>query len=275
MDQIGEDINSQEKVLVEVEGKFELVSTSEVQADEEILKSEESPKKPLLPNEENARQKTSTNRDGGVLHFHSIAALKKPISSLPRTASAPAGKYITLPRKGHFDEERETLNEKAFRAWLNKKVHDEIAERRRKLEEDVSSRKTREDKKVLNEKAFQSWVAKKQCLSIARSEQKDIPQQTEDKHSTRNNEKAYEMWFKRKREEKYSIKKTERHNKQEEKEIAQRTDPQLAQQAYKKWLIQKTRQAREEAVTKNNCRKLFFKESHQLNRRFTNRFHGF
>ena len=227
-----EDINSQEKVLVEVQGKFELVSTSEVQADEEILKSEESPNKPLLLNEEKARQKMSTNRDGGVLHFHSIAALKKPISSLPRTTSAPAGKYITLPRKGHFDEERERLNEKAFQAWLNKKVHDEISERRRKLEEDASSKKTREDTKVLNEKAFQSWVAKKQCLS--RSEQKDIPQQTEDKHSMRNNEEAYEMWLKRKREEKYSIKKTERHNKQEEKAIAQRTDPQLAQQAYKK-----------------------------------------
>ena len=227
-----EDINSQEKVLVEVQGKFELVSTSEVQADEEILKSDESPKKPLLPNEEKARQKMPTNRDGGVLHFHSIAALKKPISSLPRTTSAPAGKYITLPRKGHFDEERERLNEKAFQAWLNKKVHDEISERRRKLEEDASSKKTREDKKVLNEKAFQSWVAKKRCLS--RSEQKDIPQQTEDKHSMRNNEEAYEMWLKRKREEKYSIKETERHNKQEEKEIAQRTDPHLAQQAYKK-----------------------------------------
>ena len=227
---MGEDINTQEKVLVEVEGKFELVSTSEVQADEEILKSEEPPKKPLLPNEEKPRQKMSTNRDG-VLHFHSIAALKKPISSLPRTTSAPAGKYITLPRKGHFDEERERLNEKAFQAWLNKKVHDEIAERRRKLEEDASSRTTREDKKVLNEKAFQSWVAKKQCLS--RSEQKDIPHQIEDQHSTRNNEEAYEMWLKRK-EEKYGIKKTEHHNKQGEEEIAQRTDPQLAQQAYKK-----------------------------------------
>ena len=39
-----------------------------------------------------------------------------------------------------------------------------------------------------------------------------------------------------------------------------------------RWLIQKTRQAHEEAMTKNNCRKLFFKESHQLNRRFTNRY---
>ena len=247
-----------DQMLVERDGKYELLTTTDVQLpsdegregstavkDQDTVKGEgggpscEEPSRDKGGNNEPIRD-TVSNTPATVRHTvpgrvaedqsnilsatstHTLGRVKAENYFSSRTKSAPGLR--------NRDEQRRR-NEAAYSAWLATK-NEELAKRR---ESERQQCKMEEEKVVykqsLNEAAYQAWLEKKSQLS-----RQSIPRPATSvpKVDKTAKQAAFEAWLDSKREQQRKKCDEDRERRLQEEEKAKNSDPTLVEQAYKK-----------------------------------------
>ncbi len=191
------------KIVIAVEGKIQLVSESEIKSNSII--QEMAAKRTALP------VYSSTVTNDKQLSQH---------------------KYLELPRKGEYNKEREESNYQAFQAWLRKKSETEL-QRRSATRMESPSQESCEEKRRLNQAAFTAWLEKKNARAAAEATAAAVA--TSQSPTIKYNS-SFEEWKKKK--DLHQIRQTEieSYQKREVNEKLKRVDPELAKKAYKRLL---------------------------------------
>ena len=269
-----DDAVSQDKVLIERDGHFELVSTSDVQAEtmadllteeqphednilstsdtivpqnvKDPIKVDETPNNddkegittqaPLInitnnPADTNYPPKPTNITTELLTVSSSTLAMKGNNPPLARRSiSAPPGQHSRHLVKA--EQERATLNERAFQIWLEKK-NSELTKKRELERLSKKEEESQEEKEERNRKAFTHWLARKQRqMSAIRSSTKDCNIDQEEDRKIKKDE-AFKIWIQRKSEEKQKLIELEKQRQKELDETAKRIDSKIAQTAYK------------------------------------------
>ena len=266
-----DDAVSQDKVLIERDGHFELVSTSDVQAETMAdLLTEEQPQEDhalstsdtIVP--ENVKDpikidETPNNDDKEGIKTqaplinttNNPAGTNDPPTNVTRelltvstSTLAMKGNVSSLTRRSisappgqqsrHLvkaEQERVALNERAFQIWLEKK-NSELAKKRELERLSKKEEESQEQKEERNRKAFEHWLAMKQRqMSAIKSTTKDYNIDQEEKKVKR--DEAFKIWLQRKSEEKQRLIELEKQRQKELAETAKTIDSKIAQTAYK------------------------------------------
>lgn len=227
-----------DKVLVEKDGQFELVSasditststtkelsTSDFKRDESFTKDETADERVndrqlYLIADQNAQSQTP---DDGC----SSQKTSKTSSSQVRTVSAPS-KYRRAT-------ERDKLNQTAFQTWLQQKDN-QLTEQRKaerlKWQASINKHGPTDSER---EKGFQAWLAsKKRHASATARVHEDCDGESRDER-TKKNDLAFEVWIKKKQTEKLRSFEYEKQRLKDLEETAKSVDPEMCQRVYKR-----------------------------------------
>ena len=261
---------AEDQMLIERDGKYELVNASEVQIQEErgMASSEQSEKDRRKledqPIQNESREPTGkqtvplTNED----HTSDSGANVSPIKQLDqrsddiqhsvlsatsthmlgreRTVNIAVGRTKSAPGLRHREDEVKRRNEAAFLAWLVAK-DEELAKRRQAEREEM---KRKEDmlsqKQSLNEAAYKAWLERKTSEQELRRKSASRPSTSIPKSDEARKQAAFEAWISSKKEQHRKEVEEERERRAQEEERAKNTDPTLVDQAYKKLVILST-----------------------------------
>ena len=121
-----------------------------------------------------------------------------------------------------------------------------------------------------------------QLIALSRSKEKKLPVINEEEEKKRIDE-SFETWLSQKRVQRKQEEEVGRKKTEEVEQVARKVDSEIASAAYKKlvnlhiiirgdhcfslsarWLHQKNKEAKEAAIHKEKCRRMFFKEAKEL-----------
>ncbi|KAM4796894.1 coiled-coil domain-containing protein 181 isoform 2-T2 [Rhinophrynus dorsalis] len=240
------------KILVEKDGKFELVTLRDIESHSFL---------PPIPNNEKEQLRSTSKSPQGVVNGSNDVYLPQPpnkpkvrpssatnIKSLHRIKSPRRVQSASLPSRNTFCLSSEQKEQRKRMQERQEKLKKEEEERRKKEEE---------EKRRENEIAFKAWLQKKRSQL---EEEKRIQQAKQMEHinitdEERNPKEAYNLWLKRKYKERVREKKIEELKKQESfVYLHERED---SEKAFKQWLREKRIQKRaENLAAKERSRRL-------------------
>ena len=270
---------AEDQMLVERDGKYELVNASEVQVitdpqleERGVASSEHSekdqPRREKLedqPTQNESREPTGKQTiplidqdasDHGVAKIPPIKQLERSddiqhpgnvlsatsthMLGRERTVNIAVGRTKSAPGLRHREDEVKRRNEAAFLAWLVAK-DEELAKRRQAEREEM---KRKEDmlsqKQSLNEAAYKAWLERKTSEQELRRKSASRPSTSIPKSDEARKQAAFEAWISSKKEQHRKEVEEERERRAQEEERAKNTDPTLVDQAYKKLVILST-----------------------------------
>ena len=255
---------TEDQMLVERDGKYELVNTSEVQVitdpqpeERGVASSEHSekdqPRREKLedhPPQNESREPTGKQSDSGakispikqldqrsddIQHPGNVlSATSTHMLGREKTVNIAVGRTKSAPGLRRREDEVKHRNEAAFSAWLVAK-DEELAKRRQAEREEM---KKKEDmlsqKQSLNEAAYKAWLERKTSEQELRRKSASRPSTSIPKSDEARKQAAFEAWINSKKEQHRKEVEEERERRAQEEERAKNTDPTLVDQAYKK-----------------------------------------
>lgn len=254
-----------DQMLVERDGKYELLNASDVQLPTDLVHEGEggmasgvSEKEGVGPSEKTTTLEASPKAKGTDEYTNGDASSNPPSvkhtvpdsavedhkgSILSATSTHTLGRDKAL---NHFTsrtksapglrnrDEHKQRNEAAYAAWLATK-NEELA-RRRELERQQCKMKEEKvvHKQSMNEAAYQAWIDKKSQLP-----RKVVPRPSTSvpKADKAAKQAAFEGWLNSKREQQRKKLDEDRERRLQEEEKAKNSDPTLVEQAYKKSVV--------------------------------------
>ena len=256
---------TEDQMLVERDGKYELVNTSEVQVitdpqpeERGVASSEHSEtrreKLEDHPPQNESREPTEKQSDSGakispikqlvsddIQHPGNVlSAISTHMLGRERIVNIAVGRTKSAPGLRRREDEVKRRNEAAFSAWLVAK-DEELAKRRQAEREEM---KRKEDmlsqKQSLNEAAYKAWLERKTSEQELRRKSASRPSTSIPKSDEARKQAAFEAWINSKKEQHRKEVEEERERRAQEEERAKNTDPTLVDQAYKKLVILNT-----------------------------------
>ncbi|XP_034970943.1 coiled-coil domain-containing protein 181 isoform X3 [Zootoca vivipara] len=213
------------KILVERDGKFELLSIHDIESQgffpplsvsfSDIEAQHISPKtsystafSPVCITKEDSLGLTSVTREGCIRVPQPPPI--RPCSAINITRNTERGKSPRRVqsaneeiRKRIEEEEKRRENDMVFRAWLQKKKGQLQEERRIQRAKQLENLNSRQESRN-PEAAYRSWLRKKQVEHMKEKQMQNMKEQEECMFflpRTSENDKAYKQWLKRKRRE--------------------------------------------------------------------------
>ena len=210
--------DTDEQILLAVEGKIRLVSASDIQSSSEALDGQKMAAKETI-----TISSAPTNRSNYIAVGQSCSYQRQSIS-----------KYLLLPRKGEYDREREKSNEQAFQSWLRKKSElQRLHSQQQTLTNEESL--SREEKRYQNERAFAAWLEKKKAQKeIMKSSDSTLTTQQIKLADNLRHSFSYEEWKRKKEKEREIQLQFDNYKTKEVQETTKYLDPDLANKAYKR-----------------------------------------
>lgn len=266
------------KVLVERDGKFELLSLQDIESQSFLPVinggSDDSESKHLSPRPSHILvsyskgDNTSFSQDGTGLFSSG-----NELNYLPRPPTAPRGHPSSAATVGRnarkktsgrrvqsaiFPSRTSTYCLTPEQKQLQKKIEQHQAQLRK--EEEALKREEEEQKRQENDLAFQSWLQKKkEQLKEDRRVQraKNIELNSCKDQNVRDPDEAFSMWLKKKREENIRERLVEQIKKQEEESNNLIHEKEECERAFKLWLRRKRAEKRmEHLAAKERTRRL-------------------
>ena len=268
------DVDAQERedgVLIEKDGRFELVQVSDVQAQEDLNKrpvqdqddkqhsvqgtvlSDKEPDNPNTESKASPAQAKCIKSDSTV--SFAVDGSQKVQSTLNVAGSTPSlahdSKHRLLVirtksapgfREGRQLSEEDAIkrerNEAAFRAWLAKKNREIAEQRQTELSKVKKSEEELKEKQRRNELAYQAWLEyKKQEYLEQKAKEKSIRPVTSITRDEEDRRRvAFENWLIRKQEQKQRESDSKQRLREQEEVAAKKADPTLVAQAYKRFV---------------------------------------
>ena len=192
-------------VLLEVEGKIQLLSTSDIQVDVDTTET---------------IKMASPVIDSSPSKSKGFEVLQKPSGHLDQNKpfhDAYTSRYLVLPRKGSFNKERESCNNQAYQSWLKHKIEQELYHKRRESLNAADTMKDRsEERKQMNERAFRAWLEKKN-VQIVKERQSSSAIQATMCPDLKTKSYSFEQWLKKKEEQKLEQIKLEQRRRRKRK----------------------------------------------------------
>ncbi|XP_019647759.1 PREDICTED: coiled-coil domain-containing protein 181-like isoform X2 [Branchiostoma belcheri] len=265
----GEENGDGERVLVEREGKFELVHVSELQGEEEKIQQSFAP---VTTAENNDTTQDNDNTDEADNDSSSTQRSQETNELLPRPPDKPrpataAGvsrrpaKVSTPQRAQSASYTREEYVKRSSPYGLSdtqKKLMKErqkaIAERKRLEEERMKEEEQRRREEA--EGAFQAWLSQKREQHRREKEElrrkKQLEQADQDDDDP---QEAYQEWLKAKRDQRKKEREIEEQRKREQEEGFYLRAREDCDKAYKQWLRRKNKEIQEEKMATKKKKK--------------------
>ena len=202
-----------ETTLSNVEHQKE--TSSKIIVEDSLSKVDEKEKEPTSPKIDEQQKETK-------------ATSSKPKEMRRKTVSAPT---VQHQKSEDRIKERELLNEKAFQRWIERKNAELLAQREAERKKMVS-KESMETKLERNRKAFESWLRNKQRLLSAQSI-KESDREKEKEERRKQNEDSFRVWLNKKSKQRAMSAKIENVKQNEINELAKKTEPNIAEKAYK------------------------------------------
>ncbi|KAK3711628.1 hypothetical protein QZH41_014058 [Actinostola sp. cb2023] len=243
-----------DRVLIERDGKFELVDVSEIKAEyfemlgispaEKKEGVEHAPEeKSPTQNEEKPRPRTTFNE----------TRRRNTRNSSPerRTTSA----RFSRSRSDEYSNIKSTYGMSEDQLKIKRRREEAIAKRKKeeKEREDEEMRRKREDA----ERAFQAWLSAKldEARERRREEERNRPDPTLEQRKQEDAKSAYEEWLVTKRYQEKVTKEYETRRRSVEASQFVIRDRFLCDEAFKRWLRKKKADARAKALFRNKRKK--------------------
>ncbi|XP_065056886.1 coiled-coil domain-containing protein 181-like [Rhopilema esculentum] len=235
-----------DRILIERDGKFELVDASEVKAEyfqmmgiEEDLGKESSPEeKPPLESAKSMKEdSTKNNPSNRTSPRPKTSPLKAGSSKVPQKSRAKS----SYARERNYDEYSHIKSRYAMTDHqLEMKRRREEAIARRKKEEDERLQEENNRKRDEAEKAFQAWLKIKNEEALEKRKYlglKNDSKLKEDRNKAAQD--AYEVWLHEKSKQKKQEKEMERRKFEEEVSTYVIRERQTCEEAFNRWLKKK------------------------------------
>ncbi|XP_043928287.1 coiled-coil domain-containing protein 181 isoform X2 [Protopterus annectens] len=270
--------NKDKKVLIERDGKFELLSLQDIESQSFL---------PVINGgSDDTDSKHSSPRSSHILGFDTkddstsfsqdstgFSSSGSELNYLPRPPTAPKGRPSSAATVGRNARKKtstrrvQSANLPARRSTycltpeqkqLQKKIEQSRAQQRK--EEEAIKREEEEQKRQENELAFQAWLQKKkEQLKEERRVQraKNIELNSCKDQNVRDPSEAFKMWMKKKHEENIREKLVEQMKRQEEENNFLIHEKEECERAFKLWLRRKKAEKRtEQLAAKERTRRL-------------------
>jgi hypothetical protein len=264
---------TEDQMLIERDGKYELVNASEVQVattttntdpqlEERGVASSEHCEKDQPRSEDQRESREPTGKQSVPLtdqntsdHISDSVPLVRrsdDIQQHPNVLSATSthmlggrerivnitvGRTKSAPGLRRRDDEVKRRNEAAFSAWLAAK-DEELAKRRQAEREELRRKEDMlSQKQGLNEAAYKAWLERKTSELELRRKTTSRPSTSIPKSDEARKQAAFEAWINSKKEQHRKEAEEERERRAQVEEKAKNTDPTLVDQAYKELVI--------------------------------------
>ncbi|OCT94739.1 coiled-coil domain-containing protein 181 [Xenopus laevis] len=245
------------KILIEKDGKFELVTLSDIESQSFLppinnSSSEKDMQKSLL----NAQQPSTLGKEGtvgqkGIDGYNDVYLPQPPSTPKARPSSAAHlmkfSHRMNSPRRvqsAGLPSRNTTFCLSPEQKELQKRTHER--QMKQKKEEEEHKKEEEEQKRKENEIAFKVWIHKKkdQFAEERRIQQAKLLEVMSVTEEERDPQKAFNLWLKRKHKERLREQKIDDLKKQEA--IAYLQERGEGEKAFKRWLKEKRIQKRTE-----------------------------
>ncbi|KAJ1119178.1 hypothetical protein NDU88_007364 [Pleurodeles waltl] len=261
------DENKDGKVLVEKDGKFELMSLRDIESQSFLPKIDgvttgnEVPVISPRSSHGNGLGSTTLKTEDDLMQLHS-SNLPPPgevVSFLPQPPPNPRGRPSSAthaikgrrksPRRvqsADMPQRNSTFSLSPQQKELKEKIEKQKIEQRKEME--VRKREEEEEKRKENELAFRAWLQKKkeQLLEEKRIREAKEMEEMNNRNGERDPDEAYQIWLRKKQAEHLREKQMEELKRQEEEEAGSMHGKEESEEAFKQWLKRKRLQKRAE-----------------------------
>lgn len=255
----------EEEILVEKDGRFELVKVEDMQATKESPKQVSETKEGAVDielnavcsnnNAETSNMEIDTSKSTvkftveatqspplapqDLMNTHTLTTASVSLLTHTSKPKHPSSRTKSAPgvRQSNQDESRKKeQSEAAFRAWLSKKDRQLSQQRRTELSKKETDEEQRE-KQRRNEVAYKAWLeCKKQEYLEQRAKEKALrPITSISRDEEARKRAAFENWLSVKQQEKQKENDSKQKIRQQEEMSAKKADPSLVSEAYKKY----------------------------------------
>lgn len=262
------------KVLVERDGKFELLNLQDIASDgflppvDSGNSTENGPQQasPTSPNS----SVNGVKEEKTVAEIHG-SSTEEPLASVPQPRpnpkTCPSSTTNSDPSKGSGKSHHRTQSENASPVTSTyclsprqKELQKRLEQKREKLKREEEQRKMEEEKekKRENDMVFKAWLQKKreQVVEMRRVQRAKQIEDMNTRQENRDPQQAFRLWLKKKHEAQLKERKTEDLRKQEECLFFLK-GTEGRERAFKQWLRRKRREKLvEQQATKERTRQL-------------------
>ncbi|XP_023393329.1 coiled-coil domain-containing protein 181 isoform X1 [Pteropus vampyrus] len=272
--------NKDRKILVERDGKFELLNLQDIESQGVLppmdnVNSKENESQQLSPRSSNSSV-NSVKREEPVAKINGLST-EGPLAFIPQPPpnpkTCPNSAVSSDPRRGSRRSGHRTrsaivspLTSTYCLSTRQKELQKRLEQKREKLKREEEQRKMEEEKekKKENEMVFKAWLRKKkeQVVEMKRVQRAKQIEDMNSRQGNRDPQQAFRLWLKKKHEEQLKERKTEELRKQEECLFFLR-GTEGRERAFKQWLRRKRiEKLVEQQVVKERARQLRLEAKH-------------